>query len=81
MSKTTPCDYGECPYGATGGYHCRDFCGLGVDESEPDEEDSYEPTDEDFEMAYNSYYRINDRESYSPSAPWSAPGMTVSDFI
>lgn len=31
-----PCDWGECPYNANGGYDCRDFCGLGVSE-EPDE--------------------------------------------
>lgn len=28
----TPCDYGECPYNAEGGYDCRNYCGLGVDE-------------------------------------------------
>lgn len=30
--KKTPCDYGECPYDAQGGYDCRNYCGLGVDE-------------------------------------------------
>ena len=30
----TPCDYGECPYNAEGGYDCRNYCGLGVDENE-----------------------------------------------
>lgn len=35
----TPCDYGDCPYGATGGYDCRNYCGLGVDENEPEEEE------------------------------------------
>lgn len=34
MSKTTPCDYGECPYGAMYSETCRVYCGLGVDESE-----------------------------------------------
>lgn len=29
-----PCDYGECPYNAEGGYDCRNYCGLGVDEDE-----------------------------------------------
>jgi hypothetical protein len=31
MAKETPCDYGECPFGAEGGYDCRNYCGLGVD--------------------------------------------------
>ena len=30
----TPCDYGDCPYNAEGGYDCRNCCGLGVDEDE-----------------------------------------------
>lgn len=36
MKKTYPCDNpdGFCPYDAEGGYDCRHFCGLGVDESE-----------------------------------------------
>ena len=36
MKKTYPCDGPEhkCPYDAEGGYDCRNFCGLGVDESE-----------------------------------------------
>ena len=32
----TPCDYGECPYDAEYSDACRNFCGLGVDESEYD---------------------------------------------
>ena len=32
MDKETPCDYGECPFNAQGGYDCRNYCGLGVDE-------------------------------------------------
>ena len=28
----TPCDYGDCPHNAEGGYDCRNYCGLGVDE-------------------------------------------------
>ena len=28
----TPCEYGDCPYDAQGGYDCRNYCGLGVDE-------------------------------------------------
>lgn len=27
----TPCDYGDCPYSAKGGYDCRNCCGLGAD--------------------------------------------------
>lgn len=30
-----PCDiFDTCPYDAVGGYDCRNFCGLGADESE-----------------------------------------------
>ena len=39
----TPCDYGECPYNAEGGYDCRNYCGLGVDE---DEDEEYIPSAE-----------------------------------
>ena len=38
MEREYPCDWGECPYDADSGYQCRDYCGLGVDESEIDEE-------------------------------------------
>lgn len=31
-AKETPCDFGECPFNAQGGYDCRNYCGLGVDE-------------------------------------------------
>ena len=31
-TQSTPCDYGTCPYDAQGGYDCRNYCGLGVDE-------------------------------------------------
>ena len=34
----TPCDYGDCPFGAIGGYDCRNYCGLGVDESETEDD-------------------------------------------
>lgn len=37
--ELTPCDYGECPYNAQGGYDCRNYCGLGVDESETENDD------------------------------------------
>jgi hypothetical protein len=30
--RYTPCDSGECPFGAEGGMDCRNYCGLGVDE-------------------------------------------------
>ncbi|MDF2615385.1 MAG: hypothetical protein K0Q47_40 [Sedimentibacter sp.] len=36
----TPCDYGDCPFNAQGGYDCRNYCGLGVDENDyPEEEE------------------------------------------
>lgn len=38
MKRETPCDYGECPYNAQYSEDCRVFCGLGVDEDEPDED-------------------------------------------
>ena len=41
----TPCDYGDCPYNAEGGYDCRNYCGLGVDEN--DEDDYYENESEE----------------------------------
>ena len=86
MPKTTPCDFGDCPYDAQYSEACRVYCGLGVDvacdEDEfDDEEECCGYTDEDFERAYRAHYGISDRESYSPSAPWNAPGMKVSDFI
>ena len=39
--KFYPCDNPDsyCPFDAVGSYDCRNFCGLGVDEDEPDEED------------------------------------------
>ena len=42
-TEETPCDYGECPFGADGGYDCRNFCGIGVDECGDDE---YVPSSE-----------------------------------
>ena len=86
MAKETPCDYVECPFGAEGGYDCRNYCGLGVDvacdEDEFDDEECCGYTDEDFERAYKSHYGIEDEEKfYSHSAPWNAPGMSVKMFI
>lgn len=87
MAKETPCDYGECPYDAQYSEACRVYCGLGVDvacdEDEfDDDEECCGYTDDDFERAYRSHYGIEDEEKfYSPSAPWNAPGMKVSDFI
>ena len=43
MYKTTPCDFGECPFNAVFSEHCRVYCGLGVDE---DEDDEYIPSSE-----------------------------------
>lgn len=40
--KQCECDIlGYFPFGAVGGYDCRDYCGLGVDESETDEPNYY----------------------------------------
>lgn len=71
MAKTTPCDYGECPYNAMYSEHCRVYCGLGVDEDSYDEEEF-----EDEEYIPSSTYR-----DYGPSNPWDAPGMSIKDFI
>lgn len=65
MSKTTPCDCGDCPFDAIFSEHCRVYCGLGVDEDEEDEE--YVP------LSYNG--------DYGPSNPWDAPGMSIDMFI
>lgn len=40
----TPCDYGDCPFNAIGGYDCRNFCGLGVDENDYESEEEYDPS-------------------------------------
>ena len=42
MTKYYPCDDGDCPFNAVGGYDCRNFCGLGVDEDEGDDYDEYD---------------------------------------
>lgn len=80
----TPCDYGDCPYNAVGGYDCRNYCGLGVDECGDDE--YYEITDDDCPLggditndcadcAYScDYHYVNgecirrEEEEYIPSA-------------
>ena len=36
--KSTPCDYGDCPYNANYSEDCRYWCGLGVDENESEED-------------------------------------------
>lgn len=71
--QSTPCDNGECPYNAQGGYDCRNYCGLGVDECGDDEYYDYEEDEEYVPSASNG--------DYSPSNPWDAPGMKISDFI
>ena len=37
--KYYPCDTEpfDCPFNAQGGYDCRNYCGLGVDENEPED--------------------------------------------
>lgn len=67
MAKTTPCDYGECPYDAEYAEACRVHCGLGVDANDDDYEEEYIPS--------------SSRRDYGPSNPWDAPGMSVKDFI
>lgn len=43
----TPCDdLGQCPHNAQGGYDCRNYCGLGVDESSYLEEEYEEEYDQ-----------------------------------
>ena len=84
MSKReTPCDYGECPFNAEGGYDCRNYCGLGVDE---DEEDEWRPdleTEYEFDHNYDDRYYTpsSTNGDYGPSNPWDAPGMSIHDFI
>lgn len=43
MKGIYPCDGpdGFCPFDAVGGYDCRNYCGLGVDEDE--DEPNYYP--------------------------------------
>lgn len=73
-----PCDYlSDCPYNATGGYDCRNFCGLGVDEDEEDYEDDVD----DWGRAEIEYEKSSSNGDYGPSNPWDAPGMKISDFI
>lgn len=53
MTRETPCDWGECPYNAMYSEDCRYYCGLGVDEDGPYEED--EPTEEDLDWAQRQW--------------------------
>jgi hypothetical protein len=82
MAKKTPCDYGECPYDAQYSEACRVYCGLGVDEAcdENEFDDDCYGIDEDMELLAHIEGRSGHGD-YSPSAPWNAPGMKVSDFI
>ena len=73
-----PCDYlGDCPYNATGGYDCRNFCGLGVDEDGEEEEADID----DWGRDEIEYVKSSSNGDYGPSNPWDAPGMSVKDFI
>lgn len=76
-----PCDNGECPFNAEGGYDCRNFCGLGVDEDEEEifDFDNEEEPPYDYEDRY--YTPSSTNGDYSPSNPWDAPGMSINDFI
>jgi len=77
--RQDPCDFiGEdghyhCPY-ADDNYNvsCRDMCGLGVDEDEFEHQNLEE---------FEEYTPSSMYGDYSPSCPWNAPGMSVSDFI
>ena len=42
MKKETPCDFGYCPFDAWYAEDCRVHCGIGVDESDYNEEDKDE---------------------------------------
>ena len=72
--NTTPCDHGDCPFGAQGGEDCRFYCGLGVDECGDDEYYDYEEEDEE-------YVPSAENGDYGPSNPWDAPGCSIKDFI
>lgn len=44
--RNYPCDdLDVCPFDAVGGYDCRNFCGLGVDENGTDDYESEEDYD------------------------------------
>lgn len=66
MSKVYECDIsGNCPYGAYKAMDCRNFCGLGVDESEneyPDEDELVDYPDDVDETNYNPYMGCDDFE-------------------
>lgn len=69
----TPCDYGDCPYNAKGGYDCRNYCGLGVDENEEDNLDWLSDNCDYTPSATNG--------DYGPNNPWDAPGCSIDMFI
>ena len=52
MAKHYPCDTEpfDCPFGARYSDDCRYYCGLGVDEYEPDEEPKREDFYEDLHL-------------------------------
>lgn len=84
MAKETPCDYGECPYDAMYSEACRYYCGLGVDEDEPDYDEEFDDNydiEEDKALLAQLEGRMDMSRCYSPSAPWYAPGLSVKDFI
>ena len=43
--------------------------------------DYIEETEEDIEYRKGHYYTSSTCGDYSPSSPWNAPGMCISDFI
>lgn len=62
--ELNPCDFGECPYNAHGGYDCRNYCGLGVDESETEDDDECplggDTTNDCADCAYAGDYHFED---------------------
>ena len=63
MANTYPCDNPDsyCPFNAVGGYDCRNFCGLGVDE---DEEEYEDVNDDDVKNMLKDLYLRDAKEWY-----------------
>ncbi len=54
MPKYTPCDTEpfECPFNARYSEDCRYYCGLGVDEDEPEDYEDIDHSDDDYRNIY-----------------------------
>ncbi len=59
-----PCDGpdGLCPYDAVGGYDCRNYCGLGVDENEEEMEINNYVLSDDVKNMLKKLYLDNAKE-------------------